>query len=404
VSRRQGAPPQFDERSERLEQARTTKMARSAHAYVRGNTAQFYDWLAKAGGTDIPTGPPVWICGDCHVGNLGPIADARGRVGIHIRDLDQTTIGNPAHDLIRLALSLASAARGSDLPGVTTARMVESIMNGYESAFEGDFDADEDSSELPETVRLALKRAAKRSWKHLAQERLDDTRPQIPLGKRFWPVADDERQLIESVFADDSITRLATMVRSREDDARVEVVDMAYWMKGCSSLGLLRYAVLLRVIDDKGASELCLMDIKEAVASAAPTSDVASVPTDHAERVVEGARHISPFLGERIRATSIFDRPVFIRELMPQDLKLEFDQLTIDEALKAATFLATVVGEAHARQMDSPTRSSWQKELAGHRTNNLDAPSWLWTSVVALLVAHEETYLEHCRRYVLSAC
>jgi uncharacterized protein (DUF2252 family) len=403
VPRRQGAPPQFDERSGRLEQARTTKMARSAHAYVRGNTAQFYDWLAKVGGTAIPTGPPVWICGDCHVGNLGPIADARGRVRIHIRDLDQTTIGNPAHDLIRLALSLASAARGSDLPGVTTARMVESIMNGYESAFEKDFDADEDSPELPETVRRALKRAAKRSWKHLAEERLEDTRPQIPLGKRFWPVSEEERRAIESVFADDSITRLATMVRSRKDDARVEVVDMAYWMKGCSSLGLLRYAVLLRVTDDEGAAELCLMDIKEAVASAAPTSDGASIPPDHAQRVVEGARHISPFLGERIRATSIFDRPVFIRELMPQDLKLEFDQLTIDEALKAAAFLATVVGEAHARQMDSTTRSTWQRELAGQRTKNIDAPSWLWTSVVALLVAHEETYLEHCRRYALSA-
>ena len=49
-------------------------------------------------------------------------------------------IGNPAHDFIRLALSLASAARGSDLPGVTTARMLEAIMDGYESAFDHDFD------------------------------------------------------------------------------------------------------------------------------------------------------------------------------------------------------------------------------------------------------------------------
>ena len=51
--------------------------------------------------------------------------------------------------------------------------------------------------------------------------------------------------------------------------------------------------------------------------------------------------------------------------------------------------------------MDSETRSGWKKELAGHRVNNLDAPSWLWTSVVGLLVAHEETYLEHCRLFAL---
>jgi uncharacterized protein (DUF2252 family) len=63
-----------------------------------------------------------------------PVADAKGRVKIAIRDLDQTVIGNPTHDLIRLGLSLATAIRGSDLPGVTTALMLEQMMEGYESA------------------------------------------------------------------------------------------------------------------------------------------------------------------------------------------------------------------------------------------------------------------------------
>jgi uncharacterized protein (DUF2252 family) len=79
-------------------------------------------------------GPPVWICGDCHAGNLGPVADAKGRVEIQIRDFDQTVIGNPGHDLIRLGLSLATAARGSDLPGVTTAKILEQMIEGYGQA------------------------------------------------------------------------------------------------------------------------------------------------------------------------------------------------------------------------------------------------------------------------------
>ena len=173
VSRRPNVPPQFDDRSAQLRAARARKMARSSHAYVRGNTAQFYEWLADVHDTHIPEGPPIWICGDCHVGNLGPIADARGRIRVHIRDLDQTTIGNPAHDLIRLALSLASAARGSDLPGITTARMIEAIMDGYESACANDFDETEDLPEPPESVRIAMKRAARRTWKHLAKERIE---------------------------------------------------------------------------------------------------------------------------------------------------------------------------------------------------------------------------------------
>jgi uncharacterized protein (DUF2252 family) len=131
-------------------------MARSAHAYVRGNTLKFYEWLESSTGKSVPQGPPVWICGDCHLGNLGPVADAKGRVKIAIRDLDQSVIGNPAHDLIRLGLSLATAIRGSDLPGVTTALMLEQMVLGYEAALNGKshkFDG------APKSVRRVLKRA-----------------------------------------------------------------------------------------------------------------------------------------------------------------------------------------------------------------------------------------------------
>jgi len=124
-----------------LARTRNLKMARSAHAYVRGSTIKFYEWL-ETRPSALPSGPPVWICGDCHLGNLGPLANAKGRVDIQIRDLDQTVVGNPAHDLIRLGLSLASAARGSDLPGVVTAQMLEAMIEGYEEALAADFDQD----------------------------------------------------------------------------------------------------------------------------------------------------------------------------------------------------------------------------------------------------------------------
>ena len=74
---------------------RRLKMAGSAHRYVRGSTRRFYDWLETIGPGGIPDGPPIWICGDCHVGNLGPVASAEGVIAIQVRDLDQTVIGNP---------------------------------------------------------------------------------------------------------------------------------------------------------------------------------------------------------------------------------------------------------------------------------------------------------------------
>ena len=131
MSKGKNVAPTPKRRAVILAQRRRSKMARSAHAYVRGSTVKFYEWLELKAGKALPAGPPVWICGDCHVGNLGPVANLDGKVRIQIRDLDQTVIGNPVHDIVRLGLSLATAARSSDLPGVTTARMIEEVIAGY---------------------------------------------------------------------------------------------------------------------------------------------------------------------------------------------------------------------------------------------------------------------------------
>jgi uncharacterized protein (DUF2252 family) len=388
------------DRAAALADSRNLKMARSAHAYVRGNTKQFYEWLKAQSPEALPEGPAVWICGDCHLGNLGPIASVAGGVEIQIRDLDQAVIGNPAHDLIRLGLSLAMAARGSDLPGVTTAVMLEQLMEGYCAGLEGASLAPDGS--LPAPVHLVMKDALRRSWKHLARDRFDDVVPAVPIGKRFWRLTPEEKDAIAHLFEKKSVSRLATLLGSRADDAPVEVLDAAYWMKGCSSLGLLRYAVVLGVGERKSQDrQYCLVDIKEAVPAAAPAYPKTRMPPDHAMRVVDGARHLSPHLGDRMLAAELMQRPVFLRELLPQDLKLEIEQLTRVEATEVAAFLGGVVGKAHARQMDEPTAMGWRSELRKDRSKTLDAPGWLWTSIVDLVASHEAGYLHHCRRYAL---
>jgi uncharacterized protein (DUF2252 family) len=371
--------PHVDERSGFLIEHQRLKMARSAHAYMRGNTIKFYEWLEASNGHAIPDGPPIWICGDCHVGNLGPVADAKGFVSIQIRDLDQTVIGNPAHDLIRLALSLATAARGSDLPGVTTAYIVEHMMDGYEAALcpDGIKDGEKDRVDAPEPVTNVLRKSFQRRWKHLAEERIQDVRPEIPLGRRFWPLSNEEKAAMEALGQSENLRHLLTHIHSRRNDVELEIADAAYWVKGCSSLGRLRYAVLARLKGGGRKTEMCLIDIKEAVHAAAPRApdtEGAALPTNSAERVVMGARALAPALGNRMISAEFLDKPVIVRELLPQDLKVEMDQLTRSQAAKAARCLGNVVGVAHARQMSPADRQAWKKTLGDRRSVNLDAP------------------------------
>ena len=381
-------------------------MARSAHAYVRGSTARFYEWIASPAGSKVPSGPPTWICGDCHLGNLGPIGHVAGKTVVELRDLDCTVIGNPAHDIVRLALSLAMAARSSDLPGVTTARITEDLVAGYERAFEGEI-ASEDLADLPSPIRVVMKSAVKQTWKKLFDERIGEDRHGILLGRRFWQLADEEREAAKQLVALEPIRKLVTLLEERDDNARISFVDAAFWVKGCSSLGLWRAAVLLRVSEPSKRGRkrhtLSLLDIKQAVASSAPWAAGEDRGLSPGERVLTGARRLAPALGDRMVAATMLDRSVYIRELLPQDLKVELDEITAEEGRAVAYYLGMVVGRAHRRQLDAAQTRAWWTEMSTHRTKNIDAPSWLWQSLVELVAVHEHGYLEHCRRFALNA-
>src|ERR1700689_1313862 len=284
-----------EDREAVLTERRRLKMAFSAHSYVRGSTLKFYERLRSSSARSLPQGPPVWICGDCHLGNLGPVADANGRVRIAIRDLDQTVIGNPAHDLVRLALSLATAARGSDLPGVTVVKMMEQMIDGYEAALAAPRTKVKTNGDDLTPIQAVLEQSRRRRWHHLAEERIEDVKPQIPLGKRFWTLDEKERAGIEALFQDEIVTAKIRQFKGREPGTKISVVDAAYWMKGCSSLGRHRYAILLG-IGKKSDRSYCLIDLKEATAAAAP--QVKMAVRNNAQRVVTGACHLSPSLGE----------------------------------------------------------------------------------------------------------
>jgi uncharacterized protein (DUF2252 family) len=289
------------------------------------------------------------------------------------------------------------AARGSDLPGVTTALMMEQMILGYCDALKPGHENPPLPKKSGKPIRLVLKDALSRKWRHLATERIEDVRPTIPLGRNFWALSKPERDEIDRLFESKEAKALVASLRKHRKNHKVKVLDAAYWMKGCSSLGRLRYAVLLGI-----GKSFCLIDIKEAVQAAAPGRKTKGIPRDQAQRLVTGARSLSPYLGERMVAAKFDGRPVVIRELRPQDLKFELDQITQEEAIEAAKFLAGIVGRAHARQMNGATKKGWLTKLNQQKGKALDAPNWLWSSVVELVAAHEAAYLEHCRRYALS--
>ena len=219
------------------------------------------------------------------------------------------------------------------------------------------------------------------------------------MGKKFWPLEPRERGALEDLFSQPVIKKHILSLHANAAVRDVRFVDAAYWMKGCSSLGLALYAATsLKGTDEH--SDYALIDLKEAIKAVAPVARGVAMPKNEGERVVAGARALSSFLGERMIAASFLGKSMLIRELAPQDLKLEVDQFSQPQALKAARYLAHVVGTAHGRQMDDVQRSQWSRTLLDH-----PAPTSAPLAVVERRQSRREArtgYLEHCRQYALA--
>ena len=78
--------------------------------------------------------------------------------------------------------------------------MLEQMMEGYDEAVDDGVSESDLNEHRPESVRVVLREATSRSWRQLARERIEDEKPVIPLGKRFWPLSAEERAAIGEAF------------------------------------------------------------------------------------------------------------------------------------------------------------------------------------------------------------
>ena len=78
--------------------------------------------------------------------------------------------------------------------------MLEEMVDGYERAMAGRFDRQTEKNFRPKVIRAIFERSIRRTWKQLAEERIEDEKPTIPLGKRFWALTNKERKDLEKLF------------------------------------------------------------------------------------------------------------------------------------------------------------------------------------------------------------
>jgi hypothetical protein len=80
---------------------------------------------------------------------------------------------------------------------VTAARILEQIIEGYQAALRQDADTIDDA---PNSIQFVIKKSVARSWKHLANERLENQKPTMPLSTKFGALSRSEKADIAELF------------------------------------------------------------------------------------------------------------------------------------------------------------------------------------------------------------
>lgn len=371
------------ERAARLAALRERKIASSAHAFVRATAPLFYEALASA---KIPVGPDLWISGDCHGENVGAVPDAKGHVVFAMNDFDETAVANPTFDVLRMALSLAVALRGAGHSGPIVLSALAAIVEGYASGLETKRDVEPQADRL----RAMIAHAQKMERRDLLERLCGDDHPHtLPHGEKFWTLSDALRAELAELVERPEVRAVIALSGDVENDASIEVHDVAFRVAGTSSLGAFRAALLVE-IDDKTCAKrdrLRILDVKEVMPTSTPHGK--STPRDDVERITLGTKALAPSYAARRCAVVVHGKHALLRELMPQEAKASVDALPIDEVEPVARAMGRMIGRAHGRQLEEKDASAWRKEIVAK-------PEPLRAALAALVAAHEGEYLRVC--------
>lgn len=299
---------------ERL-QRKYVAMRHDPFTFLRGTCHLFYEqlpeakWLAKA--------PPVWVCGDLHLENVGSYKGDNRLVYFDLNDFDEGALAPASWELVRLLTSVHMAAGSLHLSDAQADHLCRDFLDTYAAELrsgkarwvERDM-ATGMVGDLLQGLRGRLRppfldSRTIRKGKHRSL-RID--------GRRALPVTDKQRE---------KVVALIDSMASREDTPRFyRVLDVARRIAGTGSLGVDRFAIL---VEGKGSPDgNYLLDLKQArPSSLVPHLDVRQPAwrTD-AERVVAVQARMQAISPAFFRAVDMGRKSYVLRGLQPSEDRL----------------------------------------------------------------------------------
>ena len=299
-------------------QAKYKLMAENMFRFYRGTCHLFYEDLSTA--KTIPPSPLTWICGDLHLENFGSYKGDNRLVYFDLNDFDESILAPAAWELVRMVTSILIAFDSLKIEHKKALHMAELFLRTYSATLSKGKAYYIERNTAKGIVCSFLSAVAKRKKKGLLQKRTHKNNDELAI------LLDDSRHFVIEPFLKRELEHHITqwIIYNHDSPYNYEVIDVVFRLAGTGSVGVKRYAFLLKSIKEKG--KYLLVDMKQARASSLlPFINVPQPRWEsEAERVVavqQRMQNIPPAL----LSYSIFkDEPYLIQEMQPEKDSINF--------------------------------------------------------------------------------
>jgi len=294
-------------------------MAENPFRFFRGTCHLFYEDLSQSDA--LPAYPLSWISGDLHLENFGSFKGSNRLVYFDLNDFDEGILGPATWEIARMVTSIFAGFESLGIKkkdATQTARLFLRVFSATLAKGKAKYLEHETANGI---VRIFLEKIAGRKQKELVRQHTESGKSgsmQIRIDHvRFFPLDKALRKRL--------ITHFSQLLQHYPLlNGRFKVVDAAFRIAGTGSLGVKRYAFLLR--NTKDPKKHLLIDMKQATPSSLQPWVTCPQPAwaSEAERVVavqERMQNINPAL----LSFTTFDGDSFVvKEMQPTADRIDF--------------------------------------------------------------------------------
>jgi len=293
-------------------------MADNTFRFYRGTNHLFYEDLLRSK-TILPNSPLTWICGDLHLENFGSFRSDNRQVYFDLNDFDEAVLAPAIYELLRIVTSIFIAFDSLEIENKKAINMAQLFLRTYSSVLSKGKSTYIEPGTAKGIVCEFLTKISKRSSKKVLRKK-------AVLKKHKILLSDPKHFELKPALKKQILTHMVKWLKNDGDSPyNYKAVDAVFRLAGTGSIGLKRYAILLKTLNEEGEKYM-LVDMKQAAPSSLKPYLKIKQPNwnSEAERVIAIQKRMQNRIPALLSTTIFKGEPYIIQEMQPYEDSINF--------------------------------------------------------------------------------